>query len=476
MRKSLLIAGAFLLFCGFSMKAYTPTEQMKATGLRTLVVTTVNDEEPVCDLIYAPEGSWGVGITNVNKVPGSVVIFSKEGKEDFNSGSYEKKESGMTVKVRGNTSAMRVKKPYKIKLEKKADLLGRGDKSFNDKNWVLLAHPSNIYVLGFLLGEWVGMQWAPAYEYVNLVINDDYRGIYLLAESVERSDKCRIVTKDSGFIAERDPYWWNEDGQYLLSKWNTYFNWTMKYPDFEDLDEPTKEYIHRELGKFENVISTPDYEEVIDIDSFCRWLIAQDIMGTSDGGGTNFYLAKNDDEESSKLYIPVLWDLDSGEDSSGQWSAVHHESMIEPLFNNPNVAFKRRYCELYRELSPAVFEKMDSLANELAAGESSGWNYAVSLDRERWGSNEGVYSNSRNARDMKLWFQARKLWLDAEVEKIEKYLAGTDHIEADEDTSIGVYTIAGLKIYSGPADGFTPSTPGLYIIKSSTSSQKLLIP
>lgn len=471
----LSFVAAFSLHFALPTKAFELSQQIKSTGLRTVVISTVDGEEPVCESVYAPEGSWGVGITNVNKVPGSVVIIDCHGEENFNSGSYVKKESGMSIKVRGNTSAMRTKKPYKIKLEKKADLLCRGNKDFNDKNWILITHPSNIYELGFLLGKWIGMAWAPEYEYVHVVINEVYRGVYLLTESVERNDKCRIRTADSGFIAERDPYWWNEDGQYLLSGWNTFFNWTMKYPDFEDLDEASKEFVHRRLLDFENIITTPDFAQMIDVDSFCRWLIAQDIMGTRDGGGTNFYLAQNDDSESSKLFVPVLWDLDSGEETTEAWSAVHNEGMIKPLFENPD--FRRRYCELYRELSPVVFEKMESLAENLEQAGSEGFNQAALLDCEIWGkTGEGLLSTSGNARDMKAWFPARKLWLDAEVSKIESQLSAVNEIEAIPDSYIEVYTFAGLKIYSGSAVDFTPSGPGLFIIKSSGSAKKLLIP
>ena len=456
-------------------RAFEPGPEIRTTGLKTLVINTIDGEEPVCESIEAPEGSWGVGIINVNKVPGNVTVWNPDGSIAYESGSYVKNESGMTIKVRGNTSARYVKKPFKIKLEKKADLLGRGDKDFNDKNWVLLTARHNLYELGFLVGEWMEMPWSPAFEYVNVVINDDFRGVYVLAEAVERNEKCRIVTDKTGFVVERDPYWWNENGEYLPSVWNPQFNWTMKYPDFEDLTEDLTNYISGVLNNFEQIISTENYEDVIDVDSFCKWLIAQDILGTSDGGGTNFYLARKDNTADSKLFVPVLWDVDSAEETVDAWSAVHKEKHIAALFNNPNKNFRKRYIELYRQFSPAVFKNIEELTASLRSGEWDGYNEAARLNNEKWGNDAPQYASAKNAEDMDWWFPDRKEWLDNEVERLAGELEMGVVFPVEDDNIISVYTFDGLKIYTGEKDGFAPSSPGIYLIHSASEVKKVIL-
>lgn len=465
-----------LAFWCLQARAFEPGPELKATGLKTVVVTTVEGEEPVCDSVEAPEGSWGVGITNVNKVPGSVTVWNPDGSIAYESGEYVKKESGMTIKVRGNTSARYAKKPFKIKLEKKGDLMGRGDKNLNDKNWVLLTARYNLYELGFLVGKWIEMPWSPAFEYVNVVINDDFRGVYLLAEAVERNEKCRIITEETGFVAERDAYWWNENGEYLSSSWNPQFNWTMKYPDFEDLTDDLKDYISGELREFEQIISTEDYEEAIDIDSFCKWLIAQDILGTSDGGGTNFYLARKDNAADSKLFVPVLWDVDSAEETVDAWSTVHNEKHIKPLFDNANKAFRKRYVELYQKYSPVIFKNIEDFTAALLGEEWEGYNEAARLNNEKWGDDAPQYNSATNAADMDWWFPGRRVWLDNKVESLAGELnMGAVVLPVEEDSLISVYTLDGLKIYAGEKDAFSPSSPGIYLIHSASGVKKVIL-
>lgn len=463
-----------MAFSPAMLKGYEIPSEVLATGMRTVVIETVGSEEPTCEPVVAPEGCWGIGITNADKVPGSVAVINPDGSIVYESGPYEKKESGMTVKVRGNTSALHDKKPFKIKLEKKGDLLGRGDKNLNDKNWVLLSNRNNLYELGFIIGRLAGMPWTPEYEYVNVIFNGDFRGLYILAEAVERNEKCRIRTEETGFVTERDPYWWNEDGEYLPSVWNPQFNWTLKYPDFEDLTEPQKGYIREVLDAFEAVILTEDYESLIDIDSFCRWLVAQDILGTADGGGTNFYLAKYDDSDSSRLFVPVLWDVDSAEETVDRWSAVHSQGMIAPLLNNSNTAFRRRYAELYRELSPVIFDRMEELALEMQSPAWGPFNEAVNLNNLRWGD-DAVYTSAHNAEDMNWWFPPRRLWLDEAVGEMEETF-GSGMISLPEEQGIvTVYSPSGIQVYRGPECGFKPSARGLFILRRAGHTEKVIL-
>ena len=72
-------------------------------------------------------------------------------------------------------------------MQKKADKLCSGNDLLKDKNWLLLRVDNMNTVIGLKASELLNMQWTPRYELINVVFNDDYRGLYLLMESVERS-------------------------------------------------------------------------------------------------------------------------------------------------------------------------------------------------------------------------------------------------------------------------------------------------
>ena len=114
---SLLIAG--MPFCAAS--ADTLLDSLRATGLPMVAVETVDGEEPTCEYLRAADGYPANTIRNATKVPGRVVV-TERGDTLYDSGPWEKDVSGMTIKMRGNNSAFRRKHPFKLKLQKKADM------------------------------------------------------------------------------------------------------------------------------------------------------------------------------------------------------------------------------------------------------------------------------------------------------------------------------------------------------------------
>lgn len=233
-------------------------------GLTSLWVKTENNEEPTCDLIEAPAGGISISITNATKVPGRVWIKAHD-EIVYDSGDYKKDESGMTIKIRGNSSAMADKKPFKIKLQKKYDMLSRGEE-YADKDWVLLSTGSDLNTfLGLKISSYANFHWVPKMKFCNLVVNDVYRGLYILTEQVERDTKCRINVDKDGYLIEYDAYWWNEPLSFKTSMYSSVLRYTFKYPDPEDITEEQFAYISDYVHLCEQKIQQgEDYENYID--------------------------------------------------------------------------------------------------------------------------------------------------------------------------------------------------------------------
>lgn len=105
------------------------------------------------------------------------------------------------VKLRGNSTKERLKKPYKLKLDDACDLFGMG----LNKHWILLAndidhtHIRNKLVYDFSAE--LGMTYAAESVNVVLIFNNEYQGVYQLCEQI-RIDEERVDIFDWEALAK----------------------------------------------------------------------------------------------------------------------------------------------------------------------------------------------------------------------------------------------------------------------------------
>lgn len=392
-------------------------KRVSSLDLPVLHITTEDGKLPSFDVIYSPDGCTncaGIGITNAEKLKGDLVI-TVHNDTVYNSGPYVKKESGMTIKVRGNTSASGEyqKKPYKIKLQKKADLLFRGD-SYKDTEWVLLLADNAATMVGNMLNAQMQMMWAPQMNYVFLYINNEFRGLYILCEAVSRSDS-RIDVSKEGYILEYDAYWWNEDLYIPTEKLK--FHYSFKYPDSEDILPWQIDYLTSYIASVENAYFTADeIEHYIDVSSYARWLWIHDIVGDCDFAGSNMYFAKKDTAAASLLTMPCAWDFGGAFTRSDQWADVHSRWWNEPFFQIPQKAFVNEYKRLYTEVVTMVMTQMvDSLQQLQSSNWATQMDSAVVLDSQRWWPEyPSMKQQLQNAIE---FLQARATWIDAKMQE-----------------------------------------------------------
>lgn len=442
-------------------------DEVVKLGLPVLIIETIDQEEPTCDFVFAPEGANGIGSTNNTKVPGRVVLI--KGRDDisdksgyatdtlFDSGDYSKDLSGMTIRIRGNTSAYySSKKPFKIELEKKGDLLARGDSAYYDKNWALLRDGNDVLhtMIGNMVNRLVGMPYTPAYQYVNVFFNGDYRGIYMLTETIRRNADCRLnVSKQSGYIIERDAYWWNEP---LYFKTPMGMEYTFKYPDDKDVTDEQQNYIQSVIETMEQHITDGSYDRYMDLQSFAAWMLAHDLLGTKDSGGSNIYLSKYDSSDTSLVQMTTMWDFGSimHEQCRNKWSTVHYDSFFyyPQLFDNKNPAFVNAYIELWNKLSPTL---LDHIVATLLDFKQSPTAESLQLSRpyefQRW--NYYGVSVDTNIDNAISWFTERLSWLATAISTTRITTTTMPTRPCNH-----VYSMSGQK-----ADGTYSQKPGIYI-------------
>ena len=123
--------------------------------------------------LYRPEVSGTISITNCDS-------------------QYQLTNLAATMKVRGNQTAGWAKKGFRIKFDKKQTVFGlNGGKKF--KKWVLLADAKDTCLVRTAMGLYVSKAickdgdnvWVSDYTPVTVYLNDEYWGLYYLAEQKE---------------------------------------------------------------------------------------------------------------------------------------------------------------------------------------------------------------------------------------------------------------------------------------------------
>jgi hypothetical protein len=147
----------------------------------------------------------------------------------------------MGIRGRGNSTWGWPKKPWKIKLDEKASLLGMPA----DKEWALLANYSDRTlvrnIVAMRLSEICGFSWTPRMRSVEVYLNGGYQGVYTLCEhkkvSSDRVDIDLVGEADNEGEAVTGGYYFEiEEQQDETTCWLT----SMEVPMmFSDPEEPT---------------------------------------------------------------------------------------------------------------------------------------------------------------------------------------------------------------------------------------------
>lgn len=430
-------------------------DQVKQAGLHIVEITTVNSEEPEGNIVESPLFPGSYNMVYKNKVPCQIVI-SNNGQILYDSDKYIKKTSGATIRINGNTTAYYshpLNMPYKIKLEKAADLLCRGnDSKYKDKEWRLLKDAVSLNtMIGLKVSQLLDLEWTSAYIPCNVIINGDYRGCYLLMETMKQNESCRVkCDKQTGYIIEKDPYWWKET-KYFSSNWykdDNVYRWTWKYPDSDDVNDEQETYIKQYIESMEESLSNGNYESYIDIKSFAKWILVHDIIGTRDSWGSNMFMKKYDNTDNSQLQLPCVWDFDSSYDiTPGSFSLLHTQEneYFNALFNSSNRTFATTYMTLWNNHKKEIMDNLYEFINEYAnSDEAKALDISRELYNERW--NYDYQTVNEDIQQIHDWFQNHIDLLDQNIQLIEESSDISLRKKSITNTENTYYNLHGMKL------------------------------
>lgn len=343
----------------------------------------------------------------------------------------EKEPVSMEIKGRGNSTWGMPKKPYRLKLDSKTKILGLPAA----KNWVLLANYADKTLIrtsfAFSLGQMVGADFTPHGIPVEVVMNNQYLGSYLLTEQVEvnenrvnitelKPENTSIAQITGGYLLElderRDEDFWFETKKKLP--------FAVKSP--KEINTAQKNYIKTYMQEAEDVIYSSDfadpvkgYAKYINVNSFINWFLVQELLKNQDARNySSMYYYKNRD---GKLGMGPLWDFDlamgnvdysDAINPRGWW--VRNGLWFNRLFQDP--AFKQKVRNRWDEIKDKeiaeAFKNIDKNAAYLEFSQRENFKKWNILNEIVWPNPQVFRSYEGEVKQIKSWLTTRIAWLD----------------------------------------------------------------
>lgn len=341
------------------------------------------------------------------------------------------------IRGRGNSTWYASRKPYKLKLDKKADLFGMGE----NKHWVLLANYYDNSLLRnritYFLGRELNMEYTPDCISVDVIMNDQYLGSYLLSEQV-RLDKNRVDENDledekytgtdisGGYLLGMSPYSDSAENTFSTTR-NTY---VVESPEKGKYAKSGLEYIKNYMQETENAIYSPDfclsdgtsYADLMDVPSAAAYYWIQEFSMNGDAyGSPSTYLYKKQDKkgQKGKLYWGPLWDFDFVAWASIEYDAdnmsyvgfVNQGSWFERLPEDPSFAKELRsyWPKLKNALHKLIDKggKLDEYRDEIAV--------SAKMNFDSFGFTDFGWSDDPD-------FPQPKLTFEQEIERLRTWI------------------------------------------------------
>ena len=195
----------------------------------------------------------GVPITSKDEYVYAEYYIDNMGIEGIDNVGSEDAPELMQIRGRGNyTWSSFDKKPYRLKLDSKKPLLGMK----RNKHWALMTNADDNLgglrnTVGYELSRMMGLAWTPSQEPVEVVLNGDYIGLYMLTE-IPRVEPDRVNISEQadyetspfivsgGWLVEIDNYQEEEQVRTVEGNGKSIYS-TYKSP--EHLSEQQRTYL-----------------------------------------------------------------------------------------------------------------------------------------------------------------------------------------------------------------------------------------
>jgi subtilisin-like proprotein convertase family protein len=388
------------------------------------------------------------------------IIYNGPGNRNHMIDPFNEYNGKIGLEYRGNYSLSLPQKPYAFELRDTlgndidSSLIGMPAESdwnlmanYNDKSFARNFVPFNLF-------DSMG-HYGVRSRFVDVVIDGDYQGVYMLCEKIKRdSNRIDISKLDSTEILGLDAtggYIIKVDYHDATNSWLSDYSpigfpgldihYVYYYPKPSDIVPAQKTYIQNYINQLETALYSVGYDDptfgyrrFMHIESFIDYFIINELTRNVDGFKKSRFFWKDKDYSDGtykKLHAGPVWDFDwsqkdmwSGSEDGSQFMYGEVDQDVnacgwyirllqDTVFANE---VRCRYDDLRRNILslPYILAKIDSVAN--VVNESQAWHY------QTWG-NMGVatgtgevqppaQSYAEEVQRLKDWYTRRIAWLD----------------------------------------------------------------
>ncbi len=431
-----------LLFCLLLAQLSVFAQQTILTDSNLPIVVIQTDINPGNNQPYQ--------IVDDPKVPANMkLIYRPDGSRnyltDIDNTSYLNYDGQIMIEFRGSSSQFLPKKPYGFST-KMADNTTNNNVSLlgmpNENDWILnsLAFDESMIrdVLSYDLSRNLG-NYTPRGQYVEVIINSDYKGVYVLMEKIKRDSK-RVNVLDMTVNDNALP---SLSGGYIVKSDKTtggdFIAWQMPGPT-ENADfiyflpkpalitSPQSQYIQSQFSNLAFLTSPANasiedgYPAHIDMPSFIDFMLVAEISSNVDAYRLSTYYHK---DRNGKLRAGPIWDYNltfgndlffwgydrshtdvwqfNNEDNNGPyfWLNLFNEGVFKCYL-------AKRWFEMTASGQPLAYDTIEALIDYYV----DLLNESAAREQQRWGT---VSNRLQNVNNMKIWLQERMTWMNANI-------------------------------------------------------------
>lgn len=395
----------------------------------------------------------GVTIPDEPKVLATMkIIWHQDGSRnyltDVNNPEFLNYDGRIGIEIRGSSSQMLQKKPYGLETLQADDVTNNNVSILGmpkENDWVLnsLAFDQTGMrdVISYELSEKMG-QYAPRRVYCEVVINNDYKGLYVFMEKIKADDNRVNIEKmdetcnsypevTGGYITKADKTTGNDQVAWTMQGYGNGWwggpstDFIHHYPKPDNITNAQHNYIKSvffdiaDKAGSHNTSIENGISSIIDIPSFVDFMMIAEFSSNVDVYSFSTFFHK---DRKGKLRAGPVWDynLTFGHDEFGNrsrydvWQFDNNDNtgpkFWKDLFDTDmfRCLFAKRWFEITSEGNPLNYNEISSRMNEIDELITE----AVGRDNQRWSK---MTQHASEIQAMKTWIQQRINWLNQNI-------------------------------------------------------------